>query len=103
MSMQRDFTQLSWSSEIEEDLRRLMRLAVFEDLDRGQDWTTVCLVPEEAQATATVVVRKPGTVAGLPAIGVILDEMEIEDDVHLLVRDGDAVHAGTVVATVSGP
>ncbi|HEY2837893.1 MAG TPA: carboxylating nicotinate-nucleotide diphosphorylase [Pirellulales bacterium] len=101
--MNRDFTQLAWSPQIEEDLRRIVRLAVFEDLDRGQDWTTICLVPEEAKAAANVVVRRAGVIAGLPAIGVVLDEMEIEADVHLFFQDGAAVAAGAIVAQISGP
>ena len=100
--MNRDFTQLAWSSQIAEDLRRLVRLAVFEDLDRGQDWTTVSLVAEEATASANVVARKAGVVAGLAAIPIILDEMEIEADCHLKVQDGDAVPAESILATLAG-
>jgi len=98
----RDFAQFAWSKEIEEDLRRLVRLAVLEDLDRGQDWTTVCLVPEGAKAAANIVVRKAGVTSGLAAVGVILDEMDIEADLHLLARDGDAIAGGTIVATIAG-
>lgn len=98
----REFTQLSWSAELEDDLRRLVRLAVFEDLDRGQDWTTVCLVPEEARAAADIVARQEGVMAGLAALGVVLDEMDIEAEYQPRARDGDAVAAGTVVATISG-
>jgi len=100
--MKRDFTQLAWNSQLEEDLRRVVRLAVFEDLDRGQDWTTISLVPEDAQASANFVVRQAGVVAGLPAIGVVLDEMEIEAQLHRHVQDGDAVVADAVLATISG-
>src|SRR2546423_9647217 len=96
-----DFTQHPWSPQIAEDLRRIVRLAVFEDLDRGQDWTTICLVPEEAAAGANIVARKPGVIAGIPAVPVILDEMEIEAQYHPLVQDGDAVAAGAIVATLS--
>jgi nicotinate-nucleotide pyrophosphorylase (carboxylating) len=99
---ERDFTQLSWSPQLEDDLRRIVRLAVHEDLDRGQDWTTVCLVPEEASAAANVVVRKAGVVAGLLAVHVILDEMDIGADFQPLAQDGDAVAAGTCVATIAG-
>jgi nicotinate-nucleotide pyrophosphorylase (carboxylating) len=100
--MRRDFVQLEWSAALEEDLRRLVRLAVLEDLDRGQDWTTVCLVPDGARAAANVVVRKAGVVAGLAAVGATLDEMDIEAELHLLAADGDAVAAGAVVATIGG-
>jgi nicotinate-nucleotide pyrophosphorylase (carboxylating) len=98
----RDFAQCVWTKELEEDLRRLVRLAVLEDLDRGQDWTTVCLVPNGAKAAANVVVRKAGVVAGLAGIPAVLDEMDIEAELHLLAADGDAIVAGTVVASISG-
>src|SRR5947207_3479560 len=100
--MQRDFTQLAWSPQLEEDIRRIVRLAVFEDLDRGQDWTTISLVPEEAQASASIVARKAGVIAGLAAVAVVLDEMDIEAQFHPLVQDGDAVAAAAVLATISG-
>jgi nicotinate-nucleotide pyrophosphorylase (carboxylating) len=100
--MMRDFTQHAWSSQIAEDVRRIVRLAVFEDLDRGQDWTTIALVPEEATASANIVARKPGVIAGIPAVSVVLDEMEIEAAYHPQVQDGDAVGAEAVVVTLSG-
>jgi nicotinate-nucleotide pyrophosphorylase (carboxylating) len=101
--MNRDFTQFAWNGQLEEDLRRIVRLAVLEDLDRGQDWTTISLVPEEAQVSASLVVRQAGVIAGLPAIGVVLDEMEVEAHFHGRVQDGDSVVAGAVVGTISGP
>src|SRR5262245_57804617 len=100
--MHNDFTQLAWSRQIEEDLRRIVRLAVFEELDRGQDWTTISLIPEEVSAAANVVARKAGVIAGLPAIGVVLDEMEIEARCHLLAQDGASVAAGSIIATIAG-
>jgi nicotinate-nucleotide pyrophosphorylase (carboxylating) len=102
VSMNRDFQQTSWSPQLAEDIRRLTRLAVFEDLDRGQDWTTVCLVPESSRAAANVVARQAGVMAGLAAIPTLLDEMEIEADFRPLAADGDAAAAGTIVATIAG-
>src|SRR6476661_7753593 len=101
-AMDRDFTQMAWSPQIEEDLRRIVRLAVFEELDRGQDWTTISLVPEEVPAGANIVARNEGVIAGVPAVRVVLDEMDIEADYHPLVQDGDAVAAGAIVATIAG-
>ena len=100
--MNRDFTQLNWSDQLADDVRRLTRLAVFEDLDRGQDWTTVCLVGEASKAAANIVARQAGVMAGLAAIPALLDEMEIEADLRLLAADGDAVPARTTVATIAG-
>jgi len=100
--MNRDFTQLAWSGQVEEDCRRIVRLAVFEDLDRGYDWTTVALVPEGATATADVVARKTGVIAGLEAARVALDEMDIPADWQPQVKDGEQVAAATPIATIAG-
>lgn len=98
-----DFAQLEWSPRLEEDVRRLVRLAVEEDLDAAYDWTTVGLVPPGAVAQAHVVARQAGVVAGLPALAVVLDEMETAVQVELRARDGDLVAAGQSLAVVKGP
>jgi nicotinate-nucleotide pyrophosphorylase (carboxylating) len=100
--MNRDFTQLAWSPQIEEDCRRIVRLAVFEDLDRGYDWTTVSLVPEGATAQAQIVARKSGVIAGLSAAKIVVDEMDLSAELRPLVKDGDAVPGRTPIATLAG-
>ena len=55
-----------------------------------------------ANETQVIVARKSGVIAGLAAVAVVLDEMEIEVQFHSLVQDGDAVAAGAVLATISG-
>jgi nicotinate-nucleotide pyrophosphorylase (carboxylating) len=76
-------------------------LAVREDLARGQDWTTVALVGPGAQGRAAVVAREPGTVAGLRALPIIIDEMQAEIDIEFQAADGDEVAARTVVAELA--
>lgn len=100
--MDADFTQISWSPQVEEDCRRIVRLAVFEDLDRGYDWTTVALAPEGATASAQVVARRAGTIAGLAALPVVLDEMDIDARWQPVVEDGQQVAAGAMLATIDG-
>jgi nicotinate-nucleotide pyrophosphorylase (carboxylating) len=102
LTVQRDFTQLDWSPAIEDDLRQIVRLAVREDLDRFHDWTTLALVGPEAQGRAAVVVRKPGVIAGLRALPIIIDEMHAAVDGEFQAADGDEVAAGTTIATLSG-
>jgi len=98
----RDFAQLSWNAKLEDDTRRLIRLAVYEDLDAGHDWTTVSLAPEGATAAAEVAARKPGVVAGLEAARVALDEMDLSADWQPQVPDGARVDAGAKLAVVRG-
>lgn len=100
--MPKDFCQLDWNPSIEDDLRQIVRLAVREDLERQQDWTTVALVGPDVQGRAAVVVREAGVVAGLRAAPILLDEMHAAIDWQELAADGDDVTAGQVVAELSG-
>lgn len=102
LAMPKEYTQLEWSPQVEEDCRRLVRLAVAEDLDRGHDWTTLALAPENAAASAQIVVRKAGVICGLQAARVTLHEMAAAVQWHPQAKDGDEMRAGDIAARVSG-
>src|SRR5688500_14271626 len=87
-SMQRDFRQSEWGDAVVEDCRHLVRLAVHEDLERQQDWTTLALVPPEQIGAANIVARQPGVVAGAKALGVIIEEMGSRLTLQLHAADG---------------
>ncbi len=107
--MAKEFHQTVWDALVEDECRRLVRAAVLADLDRGQDWTTVSLVPMEAMGRATIVARQPGVIAGLPAVQIVIDEMDRRIQFTaatmngVTVADGMLVERGTVLATVAGP
>jgi nicotinate-nucleotide pyrophosphorylase (carboxylating) len=98
----RDFRQIEWDQLVEDDCRALVRLAVREDLEREQDWTTVALVPADREGAAHMVTREPGVVAGMRAVATVLDEMQAQVDVTLAVADGDVAAANTRLATLRG-
>lgn len=100
--MSKEFTQLAWDEILVEDCRRLVRLAVAEDLGRTYDWTTLALAEEGTQGSADVVVRRPGIVCGLKAAALVLEEMNAQVKWQPLVKDGTQIAAGTVVARLSG-
>ncbi len=87
----------------------LVRAAVLEDLDRGQDWTTVSLVTRETESRAAIMVRQAGVIAGLPAVKVVLDEMdprlqfEPAEIGGKAASDGMAVQSGSKLAVIIGP
>jgi len=101
--MAKDFQQTTWDKEVEDDCRQLVRLAVREDLRRGHDWTTLAIVPHDTNATAAVVARRSGVVAGLQAAAVVLDEMDAAVRWEPRRRDGDPIEQGATVARVVGP
>ncbi|MGW1072524.1 carboxylating nicotinate-nucleotide diphosphorylase [Streptomyces sp. NPDC002537] len=79
----------------------IAHLAIEEDLDGGEDVTTVATIPEDARATGDFTAREDGTVAGLRIAEAILsvvctDEFEVERH----VEDGDRVTAGQRLLTV---
>jgi nicotinate-nucleotide pyrophosphorylase (carboxylating) len=101
--VQRDFRQSEWDAETEEDCRQLVRLAVREDLEREQDWTTLALVPEGRRGAADIVSRQPGVVAGLNAVRTAIDEMAAALEFQAYAEDGQLIEAGACLARVSGP
>ena len=81
----------------------LIRAAIEEDLGRG-DVTTRLTVPIGLRATATVLAKQDGVVAGLPLIARVFAVMGAREvTVDERVRDGDTFTAGTVLATLEGP
>ncbi len=86
-----------------EYVERVVRNAVEEDLDGGDDVTTVATVDESARAVADFTVRVPGVVAGIPVAAAVLDLVsDGTARVEFHVRDGARVEAGTVLFTASG-
>jgi nicotinate-nucleotide pyrophosphorylase (carboxylating) len=81
----------------------LVRAAVAEDLGRG-DLTTQLTVPPEIRATAQIVAKQSGVLAGLPLIEKVLAALgSTEAAVELLRRDGTGFATGDVIAKLSGP
>jgi len=97
-----DFHQSTWDDQTIDDCRQLIALAVREDLSRWHDWTTVALVPPEAQAAAEVVARQDGTVAGLLAAELVCREMNLAACWEPHASDGERVSAGQVLAELRG-
>ena len=81
-----------------EETRRLVRAALAEDLRYGPDVTTAAVIPPGTAATAEVVARQAGVLAGLPVAILAMDGAAIE----LLADDGARVGPGDVLARVSG-
>jgi nicotinate-nucleotide pyrophosphorylase (carboxylating) len=98
----KEYRQIVWDAQLEDDCRQLVRLAVREDLERVYDWTTVSLVSENARGQAVILARSPGVIAGLPAGALILEEYDRRLEWAPLVDDGDLVAAGQHVAELRG-
>ena len=92
-----DLSQKDWQAVVREAASR----AVGEDVG-PVDLTSRVAVPIEARAVATLVAREPGVVAGMEVAEAVFREVDGSLKWKSLVKDGDRVVAGCVVAEVRG-
>lgn len=98
----RDFQQIDWDHATAEDCRHIVRLAVREDLEREQDWTTLALVPPNRVGAAKFVARQSGIVAGVPALATAIEELAANLTLEAVADEGSEIPPGGLVATVRG-
>ncbi|QFR97911.1 carboxylating nicotinate-nucleotide diphosphorylase [Streptomyces tsukubensis] len=77
-------------------------LAVAEDLDGGEDITSVATIPADAFATGDFTAREAGTVAGLHVAEAVISLVATEEfEVERHVEDGDRVTPGQKLLSVT--
>lgn len=87
------------------EARAVISRALDEDLRYGPDVTTLATVPADAVATASMISREPGVIAGGEVALMVLDEVLGADGYQVLHRapDGTELDAGGVALMVEGP
>ncbi len=82
----------------------LARAAVAEDLAGGVDVTTSATVPAGQRARLELTARRAGIAAGVPVAAAVYDVVGAGScQAEMLVADGTAVTAGTVLLSITGP
>ena len=81
--------------------RDLIKRALAEDLQGGQDITSVATVSGDEKIIANFTARKSGVVAGIDMACAVLEEVGLTD-IAVLVKDGASVKSGEVLMTVRG-
>jgi nicotinate-nucleotide pyrophosphorylase (carboxylating) len=86
-----------------DDVRRVVELALGEDLRYGPDATTNATVPEGATARAELTPRVDGTLAGVPVALAVFDQVLGEDyEVISALEDGSKLVAGEPALVLTG-
>lgn len=80
----------------------IVRAALEEDLGRAGDITSELTIPADRQATARLVARKPGRIAGLVCAEAAFRLVDPSVTFTAALPDGSDAAAGAVLATVSG-
>lgn len=86
-----------------DEVERLVRAALAEDLADGVDVTSVATIPAGKRSTADVVARVEGVLAGAPVAALVLAIAVPDVQVSSLATDGDRVVAGQVLLRATGP
>jgi nicotinate-nucleotide pyrophosphorylase (carboxylating) len=86
-------------------VRRLISVALDEDLHNGPDITTNSTVPAKQRSSGVFTSRQTGCIAGLAIAGAVFEMVCGAENVAFipLVADGARVEPGTRVASVEGP
>jgi nicotinate-nucleotide pyrophosphorylase (carboxylating) len=79
----------------------LIKRALTEDLQGGEDITSVATVSGAEKVVADFVARKAGVIAGIEMAKAVLVEVGLTD-ISVLVQDGAHVEAGALLLTVRG-
>lgn len=85
-----------------DEARETIRRGLDEDLRYGPDVTTIATVPADATATASMVPREAGVIAGVDVALMVLDEVIGKDGYQVLGRvdDGARLQTGEPVLTI---
>jgi nicotinate-nucleotide pyrophosphorylase (carboxylating) len=86
-----------------EACRRLVELALQEDLGTAGDLTSLAVISPDRMGRAVLVARAAGVLAGLPAVRLTLAAVEPRLELHTLNEDGAALMPGDRLAIISGP
>lgn len=85
------------------DLARAVQTALAEDLGTG-DLTSEGVLLPEARCRATLLLKEPGVLSGLPVVEAVFAAISEEVAFEPLARDGDWIgEAPTAVAALEGP
>lgn len=80
----------------------LIERALREDLGRAGDLTTDAICSPDERATANLVARAPGVVAGLPMALSVFGHLDPDFEAEVSVGEGSRVQPGDAVATLYG-
>ena len=81
--------------------KNLIAMALAEDLQGGEDVTSVSTISADSVSTADFTARKAGVLAGIEMVKAVLEEVGLKEIV-IKKNDGEAISAGDVLLSVSG-
>jgi nicotinate-nucleotide pyrophosphorylase (carboxylating) len=87
---------------INPQVQAIIDLALAEDLGSG-DLSGRAVVPAEAQATGSFLLKADGVISGLDVVALVCRTVDPAITFRPSISDGDRLTSGTVIGAVSGP
>ncbi|MEM6538195.1 MAG: carboxylating nicotinate-nucleotide diphosphorylase [Pseudomonadota bacterium] len=84
------------------DVQLVVQTALAEDLGLAGDITSNACVPEDRKATAAIVARKPGRLAGLSLVAETFRQVDASLDVAIKLGDGETINPGDTCVEITG-
>ncbi len=85
----------------EKQFDNIIDIALAEDVGYG-DVTSQALIPPELQGQASILVKANGILAGIDVARVVFLKVDPSLKVEVLIKDGDKIKPGDIIATVTG-
>jgi nicotinate-nucleotide pyrophosphorylase (carboxylating) len=83
-------------------VEKLIREALAEDLDGGQDVTSLATVSDHHRSVMDLVARTGGVIAGMPVAEAVFNIIDATVDTTVHVAEGSLVESGTILLTAIG-
>ncbi len=94
---------IEFNFECQSAARRLVKLALEEDLGDVGDLTSLSTIPSDLNATVNIVSRQSGVACGLAVLPIVFEELSAALTVEYQIDDGDTVSEQTLIASLIGP
>ena len=92
---------LEQSLLVNKEVRKIIELALAEDHIQS-DVTSRLIIPEGLEATATLLAKASGVLAGIEVFKAVFQMVDRKLSIEIRMSDGDALKPGDVAALVSG-
>ncbi len=102
MKPSRSVPSPGYAASLEFAAEPIVRAALLEDIGHGGDLTTDSIVDSNRSATARIVARRGGTIAGVPIAMLAFRLLDDRIEANARIGEGERAEPGAIVAEISG-
>ncbi len=93
---------MKFSHTLSDHEKKLIRMALTEDLSDRGDITSIAMIAEGRQASGHILTREPCVVSGIPVVQEVFRQVDARVQVESVLTDGDPADPGAVILRIQG-